>query len=192
MRRSPSNTHKSQRSPKQALHTRFSPKMEIIGTNFSKHNFDVKPEASSMLMLSPKQGIFGTLTKGISTLNKAIDKGQKYQQQATELYNKGQQLHQQSRQVYSQPPQQYPQQPQVYSQPPQQYPQQPQVYSQPPQQYPQQTPQVYSQPPQQYPQQIPQVYSQPPQQYPQQIPQPVQSITTHKKLHSSIVRKRCS
>jgi hypothetical protein len=120
--------------------------MEIIGTNFSKRKFDT--EASDILMLSPKQGIFGTLSKGFSTLNKAIDKGQKYQQQATELYNKGQQLHQQARQVYSQPPQQYPQQPQVYSQPPQQYP--------------------------------------------QQIPQPVQSITTHKKLHSSIVRKRCS
>ena len=151
MRRSPSNTHKSQRSPKQALHTRFSPKMEIIGTNFSKHNFDVKPEASSMLMLSPKQGIFGTLTKGISKVSSSLNK-------ATEVYNKGQQLHQQARQVYSQIPQPYPQQPQQYSQPPQQYPQSPQVYSQ-----------------------IPKPY-----------PQPVQSITTHKKLHSSIVRKQCS
>ena len=172
MRRSPSS--KSQRSPpKQALHTRFSPKMEIIGSNFSKHKFDIKPEASSMLML-PKQGIFGTLTKGLSTLNKAYDKGQQYHKQATEVYNKGQQLHQQARQIYSQMPQPYPQQPQIMSQPPQPYPQQ--------------MPQVYSQPPQTYPQQMPQVYSQPPQPY----PQPVQSINTHKKLHSSIVRKRCS
>ena len=120
MRRSPSNKQprKSKRSsPKQALHTRFSPKMEIIGTNFSKRKFDT--EASDILMLSPKQGIFGTLSKGFSTLNKAIDKWQ----QATELYNKGQQLHQQARQIYSQIPQPYPQQPQVMSQPPQQYPQ---------------------------------------------------------------------
>jgi hypothetical protein len=62
MRRSPSN--KTRRySPTQALHTRFSPKMEIIGSKFPKSSIENKPEASSMLML-PKQGIFGTLNKG--------------------------------------------------------------------------------------------------------------------------------
>ena len=80
MRRSPSN--KTRRySPTQALHTRFSPKMEITGSKFPKSAMENKPEASSMLML-PKQGIFGTLNK---------------EQQAT--------------QIYSQPPQPYPQQP---------------------------------------------------------------------------------
>jgi uncharacterized coiled-coil DUF342 family protein len=117
------------RSPKQALHTRYSPKMEI------------KQSASNMLML-PKQGIFGTLTKGISKVNKALDKAQEVHQQASEVYNKGQQLHQQARQVYSQIPKPYPQQQQVYSQIPQPYPQP----------YPQQQPQVYSQIPQPYPQ----------------------------------------
>jgi hypothetical protein len=107
MRRSPSD---KKYSPTQALHTRFSPKMEIVGYKFPKNTMENKPEASSMLML-PKQGIFGTLTKGLSTLNKAIDKGQ--------------QLHQQATQVYSKIPIPYPQQPQVMSQPPQPYPQQP-------------------------------------------------------------------
>lgn len=151
MRRSPSNKkpslRKSQRSsPKQALHTRFSPKMEIIGTNFSRNRFDVKPEASDMLMLSsPKQGIFGTLTKGISKVGNALNKAQEVHKQAAEVYNKGQQLNQQARQIYSQIPKPYPQPP----------------------------PQNYSKPPQQY-------------------PQPVQSININKKLHSSIVKKKCS
>jgi len=121
MRRSSSD---KKYSPSQALHTRFSPKMEIIGSKFPKSTFENKPEASDMLML-PKQGIFGTLTKGLSTLNKAIDKGQQLHQQATQAYNKGQQLHQQATQVYSKIPIPYPQQPQVMSQPPQPYPQQP-------------------------------------------------------------------
>lgn len=117
------------RSPRQALHTRFSPKMEI------RRSKNKKPEASSMLML-PKQGIFGTLTSGISKVNNALNKASEVHQQATQVYNKGREL---QRQVYSQIPQPYPQQPQMFSQPPQPYPQQPQVYiSQPPQPYPQQ------------------------------------------------------
>jgi hypothetical protein len=134
MRRSPSNRRYS---PRQALHTRFAPKMEIIGSNFNSFSLDNKPKASDMLML-PKQGIFGTLTKGLSTLNKAIDKGQQYHQQATQLYNKASDVHQQATQVYNkgkqlyqQPPQPYPQQPQVFSQPPQPYPQQPIIIPQP-------------------------------------------------------------
>ena len=105
MRRSPSD---KKYSPTQALHTRFSPKMEIVGSKFPKSAMENKPEASDMLML-PKQGIFGTLSKGLTTLNKAFDKRQ--------------QLHQQATQVYSQIPTPFPQQPP--SQPPQQFPKQP-------------------------------------------------------------------
>ncbi len=106
MRRSPSNRRYS---PRQALHTRFAPKMEIIGSNFNSFSLDNKPKASDMLML-PKQGIFGTLTKGLSTLSTGLNKAQQYHQQATQVYNTGKNLHQQ---VFSQPPQPYHQQPKM-------------------------------------------------------------------------------
>ena len=87
MRRSPKVSQKKiirrskRQSPKQALHTRFSPKMEIIGRK------SYVSSASDSLMLPPSQGIFGALTKGIGTVNKALDKGQKYYDKAQQVYN---------------------------------------------------------------------------------------------------------